>query len=68
MCSNLSHTFQSTTVLFITHRLTTLVNADRIIYMEKGHIIEDGSHADLVRAGGAYATLYAQQTSSRGAT
>ncbi len=68
VCTNLSHAFTSSTVLFITHRLTTLVNADRIVFMEKGHIIEDGSHRELLRAGGAYATLYAQQTSSRGGT
>lgn len=61
VCRNLSQRFQHCTVLFITHRLTTLVAADRILYMEKGRIIEDGSHHDLLRRGGAYATLYAQQ-------
>ena len=62
VCTNLSQAFRETTVLFITHRLTTLVDADRIIFMEKGHIIEDGTHQELLRAGGAYATLYIQQT------
>jgi ATP-binding cassette subfamily B protein len=62
VCTNLSQAFAQTTVLFITHRLTTLVGADRILYMEKGRIIEDGSHEQLLQAGGAYATLYAQQT------
>lgn len=62
VCTNLSQAFRQATVLFITHRLTTLVDADRIIFMEKGRIIEDGTHQELLRAGGAYATLYAQQT------
>ena len=62
VCTNLAHRFTDSTVLFITHRLTTLVNADRIIFMEKGRIIEDGSHPELIHRGGAYATLFAQQT------
>jgi len=66
VCTNLSRQFRHSTVLFITHRLTTLVGADRIIFMEKGKIIEDGSHQELLRLGGAYATLYAQQTRSLG--
>ena len=66
VCNNLAETFRDSTVLFITHRLTTLVSADRILYMDKGKIIEDGTHEQLLRAGGAYATLYAQQTSRVG--
>lgn len=62
MCTNLAHRFKSSTVLFITHRLTTLVNSDRIIFMEKGHIIEDGTHLELMAQGGAYSTLFNQQT------
>ncbi len=63
ICRNLVQRFRGTTVLYITHRLTTLQGADRILYMEKGHIIEDGTHADLCRMGGAYATLFQQQVS-----
>lgn len=66
VCHNLSRTFAASTVLFITHRLTTLTSADRILFMDKGKIIEDGTHEQLLRAGGAYATLYAQQTSRVG--
>lgn len=66
VCHNLSQAFAGSTVLFITHRLTTLLNADRILFMDKGKIIEDGTHEQLLRAGGAYATLYAQQTSRVG--
>jgi ATP-binding cassette subfamily B protein len=62
VCTNLAHRFKSSTVLFITHRLTTLVNSDRIIFMEKGHIVEDGTHLELMAQGGAYSTLFNQQT------
>ena len=49
------------TVLIIAHRLSTLRDADRIVTMEAGQIIEDGTHADLLRAGGRYARLWALQ-------
>jgi len=61
VCRNLSLRFANATVLFITHRLTTLRNADRILFMEKGRIREDGPHNVLLAKGGAYATLYNQQ-------
>lgn len=61
VCRNLATRFHDATVLFITHRLTTLRQADRILFMEKGRICEDGKHADLMELGGAYATLYNQQ-------
>lgn len=62
VCKNIGQAFRTNTVLFITHRLTTLIDADRILFMDKGRIIEDGSPQELLNAGGAYATLYAQQT------
>lgn len=61
VCRNLASRFSSATVLFITHRLTTLRHADRILFMEKGRIREDGSHDQLMALSGAYATLYNQQ-------
>lgn len=61
VCRNLAVRFASATVLFITHRLTTLRQADRILFMDKGRIREDGNHQQLIALGGAYATLYAQQ-------
>jgi len=64
VCRNLSRHFKTCTVLFITHRLTTLHNADRILFMDQGVVVEDGSHEELIQRQGAYATLYAQQVGS----
>lgn len=61
VCRNLATQFNGITVLFITHRLTTLRNADRILFMNKGRICEDGSHNELIEQKGSYATLYKQQ-------
>lgn len=52
---------QSQTTLVIAHRLSTIVNADQIIVMEDGQIVERGTHEALQQSGGLYATLWAQQ-------
>ena len=49
------------TTLIIAHRLSTIVNADTIIVMERGRILEHGSHAELLHAGGLYARLWRLQ-------
>ena len=49
---------QRTTVV-IAHRLTTAARADRILFMEHGRVVEDGSHEELLRLGGGYAKLWA---------
>mgnify|MGYP002619743807 FL=1 len=49
------------TTIVIAHRLATILKADRILVMEDGQIIEEGSHADLVAKGGIYARLASLQ-------
>lgn len=50
--------FQDRTVVVIAHRLSTIVGADTIVVLDRGRIIEQGSHAELVTAGGLYQRLY----------
>ncbi|WP_312160235.1 ABC transporter ATP-binding protein [Phenylobacterium sp.] len=47
------------TTIVIAHRLSTIRGADRILVFDRGKIVEEGRHADLVRQGGAYARLHA---------
>jgi HlyB family type I secretion system ABC transporter len=61
VCRNLQDQLRGKTVFFITHRLSTVRRADRIVLMHQGKISEQGTHADLMELGGRYATLYAHQ-------
>lgn len=52
---------QNRTVFIIAHRLATVRRANRILVLEKGQVIESGTHAELLEKGGRYAGFYAQQ-------
>jgi subfamily B ATP-binding cassette protein MsbA len=49
------------TTLVIAHRLSTVQNADKIIVMDRGRVVEQGTHAELLALGAAYAGLYQMQ-------
>ena len=52
---------QGRTVFVIAHRLSTITHADRIVFLDRGEIVEQGTHADLLARRGAYSRLYALQ-------
>jgi ATP-binding cassette subfamily B protein len=53
------------TTIIIAHRLSTIVDADRIIVLDSGLVAESGTHAELLRANGLYADLWARQAAER---
>jgi ATP-binding cassette subfamily B protein len=61
VCLNLAQAYQGRTVFFITHRLSTIRNADIIVMMDKGSVVEQGTHEELMAQKGRYYCLYLQQ-------
>jgi ATP-binding cassette subfamily B protein len=61
VCLNLAEAFQGRTVFFITHRLSTIRNADVIVLLDKGSVVEKGTHEELMALRGRYYCLYQQQ-------
>jgi ATP-binding cassette subfamily B multidrug efflux pump len=60
--SHLSQLMQGKTVIAIAHRLSTIAAMDRLIVLDKGQIIEQGTHSELIALGGIYAQLWAHQS------
>jgi ATP-binding cassette, subfamily B, bacterial HlyB/CyaB len=56
--SNMQRIVEGRTALIIAHRLSTVRRANRIITVERGRIVEDGTHDELIRSGGRYAMLF----------
>ncbi len=50
------------TVIAIAHRLSTIAAMDRLVVLDHGRIVETGSHDELLRAGGLYASLWRRQS------
>jgi ATP-binding cassette, subfamily B, bacterial HlyB/CyaB len=58
---NMQEIAKGRTVFIIAHRLSTMRGTDRIITIDAGRVVEDGSHDDLIKTGGRYASLYRVQ-------
>jgi subfamily B ATP-binding cassette protein MsbA len=61
----LEELMKSRTTFVIAHRLSTVEKADRILVMEKGRIVEQGSHQELLDLDGRYSQLYNNQFSEQ---
>ena len=59
--SQLKEIARNRTTLVIAHRLSTIADAQQILVLDGGHIIESGTHAELLASGGAYAQMWARQ-------
>lgn len=62
ICRNLQELFHNETVFFVTHRLATVMDADRIIVMEQGRVVEQGSPQELLSSHGLFRTIWNQQS------
>ncbi|MCB0430421.1 MAG: ABC transporter ATP-binding protein [Flavobacteriales bacterium] len=58
---NLKKVMETNTSIIISHRVSSLKNADRILVLDQGAIVEEGSHDELIAKGGEYFTLYQKQ-------
>jgi subfamily B ATP-binding cassette protein HlyB/CyaB len=58
---NMAEIAKGRTVIIVAHRLSTVRRTDRIVTLDRGRLVEDGTHDELIRTGGRYATLYRMQ-------
>ena len=58
--TSLEKLLEGRTTFIVAHRLSTIMKADQILVIDQGHIIERGTHRELLNAGGKYAHLYRQ--------
>jgi len=62
---NLKEHYRDTTKIIISHRFSALVDADNIIVLDSGKIVEQGEHSQLCRLKGVYANLFHSQSFAR---
>ncbi|MDX2309033.1 MAG: ABC transporter ATP-binding protein, partial [Hyphomicrobium sp.] len=60
--SSLTELMTGKTVIAIAHRLSTIAAMDRLVIMEQGRIVEEGTHDQLIANGGIYAELWGRQS------
>ena len=58
----LSENLGGSTVILISHRITTLMQAEKIVVLDKGRVAEEGTHSELISKGGLYKQIYEIQT------
>ena len=58
---NMPQIAKGRTVFIVAHRLSTVRGADRIITIDRGRLVEDGTHDELIKTGGRYSSLYRLQ-------
>jgi ATP-binding cassette subfamily B multidrug efflux pump len=59
---NLYTLMEGKTVIAVAHRLSTIAAMDRLIVLDEGRVVEEGSHEALLKAGGLYASLWQRQS------
>jgi ATP-binding cassette subfamily B protein len=63
----MKHLLKGRTSFVVAHRLSTIYNADKILVMEYGDIVETGTHQELLVSGGVYADIYNSQFAGQAA-